>query len=190
MLLEPKPIVGGIEQACQTKRGVDSKTRDLAAGLDKFELEQVVGETRDDADVVEEPANAVTHGNRRDVGVAARDRAQHPIVELEVESEHRLVEARQRIGIDALILTRRCLNGRGRLRCRVLRQWSGVLAKRWRRKRNDCKQGRCEHHPERACPFEVFRTRCHFALSCLPMALSPEQRQKSVPVRAERIHTS
>ena len=80
---------------------VDSKAGDFSAGLDQFELKQVVGEARDDAGVVEEAADALAHGLRRDERISAGDRAQHPIVELEVEGEHRLVEAGERIGGDA-----------------------------------------------------------------------------------------
>src|SRR5208282_2469155 len=120
------PFVGGIEQADYPDRCVDSEAGDLAAGFGQFELKQVVCETRDDPDVVEESADALAHRLRGNGRVSAADRAQHPIVELEVEGEHRLIESRQRIGIDALTLARWRLGGRRGLRGRVLRERSGV----------------------------------------------------------------
>src|SRR5208282_6237632 len=100
VLFESKPFVGGVKQARHSDRRVDSETGGFAAGLGQLELKQVVGETRDDSDVVEESADALANGRRRDVGVSGGDGAQHPIVELEVECEHRLIKSRQRIGID------------------------------------------------------------------------------------------
>src|SRR5208283_4847391 len=164
------------EEAGQSECRVDSKAGGFAAGLGQFELKQVVGETRDDMGVVKESAHALTHRLGRDAGVSAGYRAQHPIVELEVEGEHRLIECRDWIGIAALI---------------VLASRSGALAQSRGRKRNDRKQGRCEHHPARACPFDLFRTRSHLPLHGGIALRSPvkgylSRLKESIPVSGSR----
>src|SRR5277367_61938 len=92
MLLEPEQFAGRIEKARESDRRVDAETGDFRAGLRELELKQIVGEARNDADVVKESADALANGLRRDDGISAGYRPQHPIVELEVEGEHRLVE--------------------------------------------------------------------------------------------------
>src|SRR5579872_3505924 len=99
VFLETKPFVGRIEEAQQAGGGVYAETSHLAAGFWNPQLKKIIGKARDYQNVVERAADRLARRSREHLGIAARDRMEDPIVNLQVKGEHCAIERLERIAL-------------------------------------------------------------------------------------------
>src|SRR3989454_1415128 len=104
------PVLRGVEQPADAEGAVDEEPRDFAPGATPLALEQAVGRTLDEPDVVEAVRDQHLKGLRHDLVIDLRGRLQEVAVESPVELEHPLVER-----LPGIVLLIELLAVRGRL---------------------------------------------------------------------------
>src|SRR5579863_258773 len=97
---DAKPAVGRVKYSGDAQSGVNAKAQELVAGLRKAELEEVIGDARNEIDVVEETTHAFAHDHRGHRGITLGHRMEDVVIQLEVEREHFLVKRRPWVAVN------------------------------------------------------------------------------------------
>src|SRR5207247_5663335 len=83
----PQEMLRGIEEAADANRGVDQKAAQLHAGAFELGLKEIVHESRDEPDIVEEVGDPALQRIGHHPLIASCDRFEYILVKLAIELE-------------------------------------------------------------------------------------------------------